>query len=196
MYFLVSSSAIIKLFLLVLTEVVDRMNTTQQSIQEANKARSGAEAGSLETIRLAQGGRTVEGASASDASIAEIDSSVGLLEQLNMPPCPEHLRAMLEETSLEQLVFWKLQGLFERFDEELPANILKTVLSHVERPLFALVLKKTRGNQSKAADVLGCNRNTLHRKLKGFSIQPRDVRKVLKTRNRRSIADLLNELAD
>lgn len=172
------------------------MNTTQQSIQEASRVRSGAEAGSLETVRLSQGGRTVEGASASDASIAEIDSSVGLLEQLNMPPCPDHLRTMLEETSLEQLVFWKLQGLFERFDDELPANILKTVLSHVERPLFALVLKKTRGNQSKAADVLGCNRNTLHRKLKGFSIQPRDVRKVLKTRNRRSIADLLNELAD
>ncbi|MEY4064205.1 MAG: hypothetical protein RIR26_413 [Pseudomonadota bacterium] len=173
------------------------MNTTQQAIQEANKARSGAEAGSLESIRLAQAGRTVEGASASEAAgSSEIDSSVGLLEQLNMPPCPEHLRSLMEETSLEQLVFWKLQGLFERFDDELPANILKTVLSHVERPLFALVLKKTRGNQSKAADVLGCNRNTLHRKLKGFSIQPRDVRKVLKTRQRRSISDLLNELAD
>jgi DNA-binding protein Fis len=171
------------------------MNTTQQSIQEASKARSGAEAGSLENVRIAQAGRSVEGASA-EGNVAEIDSSVGLLEQLNMPPCPEHLRAMLEETSLEQLVFWKLQALFERFDDEIPANILKTVLSHVERPLFALVLKKTRGNQSKAADVLGCNRNTLHRKLKGFSIQPRDVRKVLKTRNRRSIADLLNELAD
>ncbi|NBO37030.1 hypothetical protein EBU99_00415 [bacterium] len=172
------------------------MNTTQQSIQEASKVRAGAEAGTLDSIRLAQEGRALEGASASDNSIAEIDSSVGLLEQLNMPSCPEHLKAMLEETSLEQLVFWKLQGLFERFEDELPANILKTVLSHVERPLFALVLKKTRGNQSKAADVLGCNRNTLHRKLKGFSIQPRDVRKVLKTRNRRSIADLLNELAD
>ncbi|MEN9824751.1 MAG: hypothetical protein RI953_496 [Pseudomonadota bacterium] len=172
------------------------MNTTQHSIQEAGKMRSGAEAGTIETVRLAQEGRTIEGATASDGSITEIDSSVGLLEQLNMPPVPEHLRAMLEETSLEQLVFWKLQGLFERFDDEIPANILKTVLSHVERPLFALVLKKTRGNQSKAADVLGCNRNTLHRKLKGFSIQPRDVRKVLKTRNRRSIADLLNELAD
>ncbi|MEN9811277.1 MAG: hypothetical protein RLZZ488_2844 [Pseudomonadota bacterium] len=172
------------------------MNSTQHSIQEASKMRSGAEAGTVENVRLAQEGRSIEGASASDASAADIDSSVGLLEQLNMPPVPEHLRAMLEETSLEQLVFWKLQALFERFDDEIPANILKTVLSHVERPLFALVLKKTRGNQSKAADVLGCNRNTLHRKLKGFSIQPRDVRKVLKTRNRRSIADLLNELAD
>lgn len=172
------------------------MNTTQHSTQEAGKMRSGAEAGTIETVRIAQDGRTIEGATASDGSIAEIDSSVGLLEQLNMPPVPEHLRAILEETSLEQLVFWKLQGLFERFEDEIPANIMKTVLSHVERPLFALVLKKTRGNQSKAADVLGCNRNTLHRKLKGFSIQPRDVRKVLKTRNRKSIADLMNELAD
>jgi DNA-binding protein Fis len=172
------------------------MNTTPQSLQEAGRIRMGAEAGTSESVRIAQEGRTIVGATAADGSGADIDSSVGLLEQLNMPPVPEHLRGMLEETSLEQLVFWKLQALFERLDDEIPANILKTVLSHVERPLFALVLKKTRGNQSKAATVLGCNRNTLHRKLKGFSIQPRDVRKVLKTRNRRSIADLLNELTD
>jgi len=181
-------------FLFALTEDLDRMNTSQQ-FQDANNTRAGAEAGDVESIQIATTDRVIEGASASE-NASDIDSSVGLLEQLNMPPCPEHLRTLVEETSLEQLVFWKLQGLFERLDDELPANILKTVLSHVERPLFALVLKKTRGNQSKAADVLGCNRNTLHRKLKGFSIQPRDVRKVLKTRNRRSIADLLNELAD
>ena len=75
----------------------------------------------------------------------------------------------------------KLYNLFEKFDEDSPNDILKTVLAHVERPLFALVLKKTKGNQSKAADVLGCNRNTLHRKLKEFSIEPRDLRRALRS---------------
>ena len=87
----------------------------------------------------------------------------------------------IEETSLEKLVYWKLFNLFEKFDEDSPNDILKTVLAHVERPLFALVLKKTKGNQSKAADVLGCNRNTLHRKLKEFSIEPRDLRRALRS---------------
>jgi two-component system nitrogen regulation response regulator GlnG len=87
----------------------------------------------------------------------------------------------IEETSLEKLVYWKLYNLFEKFDEDSPNDILKTVLAHVERPLFALVLKKTKGNQSKASDVLGCNRNTLHRKLKEFSIEPRDLRRALRS---------------
>jgi two-component system nitrogen regulation response regulator GlnG len=86
----------------------------------------------------------------------------------------------IEETSLENLVYWKLFNLFEKLEEDSPSNTLRTVLAHVERPLFALVLKKTKGNQSKAAEVLGCNRNTLHRKLKEFAIEPRDLRKAMR----------------
>jgi DNA-binding protein Fis len=114
--------------------------------------------------------------------------------QISIPACPEGYETFIEETSLERLVYWKLQGLFEKFDEDPPNNILRTVLAHVERPLFALVLKKTRGNQSKAAEVLGCNRNTLHRKLKGFSIQPKDLRKALKNKATRTPEEVFEEL--
>jgi DNA-binding protein Fis len=106
--------------------------------------------------------------------------------QVALPSCPETMKNFIEETSLERLVYWKLQGLFDKIDGEPSQKLAKTVLASVERPLFALVLKKTRGNQSRAAEVLGCNRNTLHRKLKGFAVAPKDLRKALKTKERRN----------
>jgi Fis family transcriptional regulator len=39
------------------------------------------------------------------------------------------------------------------------------VLQAVERPMLEVVLKRADGNQSKAAEWLGINRNTLRRKL-------------------------------
>lgn len=139
--------------------------------------------------------RPIQGATAEGPAVP-VDSLSLAVQSINLPPCPEEYARFIEDTSLERLVYWKLQGLFEKFDEEPPKNILKTVLAHVERPLFALVLRKTKGNQSKAAEVLGCNRNTLHRKLKGFAIQPRDLRRALKIRDRRSVADALDGLDD
>ncbi len=39
------------------------------------------------------------------------------------------------------------------------------VIKAVERPLLEIVLAQTEGNQSRAAEWLGINRNTLRRKL-------------------------------
>jgi two-component system, NtrC family, nitrogen regulation response regulator GlnG len=44
------------------------------------------------------------------------------------------------------------------------------VLEQVERPLIRYVLEKTRGNQVRAADVLGINRNTLRKKISELGI--------------------------
>ena len=44
------------------------------------------------------------------------------------------------------------------------------VLRELERPLVALTLQATRGNQVKAADILGLNRNTLRKKIKELDI--------------------------
>ena len=140
--------------------------------------------------------RTVEGATSEGPAIP-VDSLTLASQAVKLPPCPEEYAQFIENTSLERLVYWKLQGLFEKLEEDPPGNILKTILAHVERPLFALVLRKTKGNQSKAAEVLGCNRNTLHRKLKGFAIQPRDLRRALKIKDRKviSAADIDDELS-
>jgi two-component system nitrogen regulation response regulator GlnG len=48
------------------------------------------------------------------------------------------------------------------------------VLEQVERPLIRFVLEKTRGNQVRAADILGINRNTLRKKIQELGI---DVKK-------------------
>jgi two-component system nitrogen regulation response regulator GlnG len=42
----------------------------------------------------------------------------------------------------------------------------------VERPLLALSLQATRGNQIRAAELLGLNRNTLRKKLRELDLQP------------------------
>ncbi len=51
-----------------------------------------------------------------------------------------------------------------------PSNIYDQVLAEVERPLIRLTLAATRGNQIKAAAVLGLNRNTLRKKIHDLGI--------------------------
>jgi DNA-binding protein Fis len=118
------------------------------------------------------------------------------LQQMTVPPCPPDLQTVLDATSLERLVYWKLQTLFDRFDEAPPNNVLRVVQEHVERPLFSLVLKKTKGNQSRAAHVLGCNRNTLHRKLKNLAIQPGDVRRAIKMQSKRTFRNKIEAMLE
>jgi DNA-binding protein Fis len=138
--------------------------------------------------------RSIQGAT-SEGMQVPVDALTLAVQSINLPNCPEQFAHFIEETSLERLVYWKLKGLFEKFDEDTPDDILKLILSHVERPLFALVLRKTKGNQSRAAEMLGCNRNTLHRKLKGFAIQPRDLRRALKIKDRRPAVDAQTEIS-
>ena len=52
-------------------------------------------------------------------------------------------------------------------DKSLYQHIRKTM----EKPLFEIVLKKTKGNRSKAAEILGINRNTLHVKIEEYGIE-------------------------
>jgi len=46
-----------------------------------------------------------------------------------------------------------------------PHSMHEMVMKAVEKPLLDAVMKQAAGNQSKAAEWLGINRNTLHRKL-------------------------------
>ncbi len=52
----------------------------------------------------------------------------------------------------------------------LPFGLYDRVLHEVERPLIAKVLQHTRGNQLRAADILGLNRNTLRKKMRELDI--------------------------
>ncbi|HUR71742.1 MAG TPA: helix-turn-helix domain-containing protein, partial [Candidatus Limnocylindrales bacterium] len=50
-------------------------------------------------------------------------------------------------------------------------NLYSLVIERIERPLIELTLKKTKGNQIKAAEILGINRNTLRKKISDLGIE-------------------------
>ncbi|HKS88976.1 MAG TPA: helix-turn-helix domain-containing protein, partial [Stellaceae bacterium] len=50
------------------------------------------------------------------------------------------------------------------------AGLYDRVLREIERPLIAATLGATRGNQIKAAHLLGLNRNTLRKKIRELDI--------------------------
>ncbi len=52
-----------------------------------------------------------------------------------------------------------------------PEHLYQTVLHRMERPLISTTLAHTGGNQIKAADILGLNRNTLRKKIKELDIK-------------------------
>ena len=57
-----------------------------------------------------------------------------------------------------------LRQYFDAHDDGLPpAGLYDRILREIERPLLALTLQATQGNQLRAADVLGINRNTLRK---------------------------------
>jgi two-component system nitrogen regulation response regulator GlnG len=86
---------------------------------------------------------------------ADVDAALPLLAE----------RVPLEQMSLEEMVRCKLAAFLRRFDGYPVAGVHEDVLARVERPLLDLVMEHTGGNQVKAAEILGLNRNTLRRKL-------------------------------
>ena len=64
-----------------------------------------------------------------------------------------------------------LKRYFNMHGESLPpAGLYDRVLREIELPLIALTLSATRGNQLKAADLLGINRNTLRKRIRELDI--------------------------
>ncbi|MFZ1959945.1 MAG: nitrogen regulation protein NR(I) [Methylovirgula sp.] len=65
-----------------------------------------------------------------------------------------------------------LNELFRTYGESLPPpGIYHRILRELEYPLISAVLAATRGNQIKAAELLGLNRNTLRKKVKDLDIR-------------------------
>ncbi len=71
---------------------------------------------------------------------------------------------------LRQLTEDALRTYFKNLNGHKPGDLYGLVLREVEQPLFKAVLDYTRGNQSRAADILGINRGTLRKKLKSYGL--------------------------
>jgi two-component system nitrogen regulation response regulator GlnG len=75
-----------------------------------------------------------------------------------------------DSLSLEEVIYHKLEDYFQRTAGVEVDNLYSLLLERVERPLIELTLKKTRGNQIRAAEMLGINRNTLRKKIADLRI--------------------------
>jgi two-component system, NtrC family, nitrogen regulation response regulator GlnG len=74
--------------------------------------------------------------------------------------------------SLSEAVERHLRGYFAAHRDGVPAaGLYDRVLKEIERPLLQLSLAATRGNQIRAAELLGLNRNTLRKKLRELEIE-------------------------
>ncbi len=63
-----------------------------------------------------------------------------------------------------------MEQYFHDLDGEAPAAIYDMVLARVEKPLLEVVLGYADGNQTRAAELLGLNRNTLRKKMKLYDL--------------------------
>jgi two-component system nitrogen regulation response regulator GlnG len=79
--------------------------------------------------------------------------------------------APMAQATIAQSVEENMRRYFSGFGEELPPpGLYHRVLEEVEYPLILAALTATRGNQIKAADLLGLNRNTLRKKIRELGV--------------------------
>ena len=63
-----------------------------------------------------------------------------------------------------------LEQYFRDLDGETPSGVYDMVLARVEKPLLITVLGRADGNQTRAAEMLGINRNTLRKKMQAYGL--------------------------
>jgi two-component system nitrogen regulation response regulator GlnG len=107
------------------------------------------------------------------ALYSEETISVGIIErEIAEPVAAVEDRANPAAESLGAAVEYHLSRYFEAHGDELPpAGLYDRILREIEKPLVTLSLSATRGNQLRAADLLGLNRNTLRKKIRELDIQ-------------------------
>jgi two-component system nitrogen regulation response regulator GlnG len=96
-----------------------------------------------------------------------IEAELKTVEQPAMPGG----QLLPDDLSIGQAVEHFLQRYFASFGSELPpAGLYQRILAEVEYPLVLASMTATRGNQIKAAELLGLNRNTLRKKIRELGV--------------------------
>jgi two-component system nitrogen regulation response regulator GlnG len=93
---------------------------------------------------------------------------------------PEHLSigpvsaaaSVAVDATLEEIIERKLLDCVRGLRSHASANLYDLMVGLVEKPLLRAVLRETGGNQVRAAQILGINRNTLRKKLTEHGIDP------------------------
>jgi Fis family transcriptional regulator len=71
----------------------------------------------------------------------------------------------MSQTNLEECVRASLESYFQDLDGIAPDGMYDMMVRVVEKPLLEVVMHHAAHNQSRAAEWLGLNRNTLRKKL-------------------------------
>ncbi|QJR13407.1 DNA-binding protein Fis [Usitatibacter palustris] len=79
--------------------------------------------------------------------------------------------AAARENELSSMVRKVMKQYFKDLDGEKPCGIYSMVVNCVEKPMLEVVMNHAQGNQTRAAELLGINRNTLRKKLQEHGIE-------------------------
>ena len=98
-----------------------------------------------------------------------------LREQLNAKPShtlpTETEPQSISTPGMEEDIRRHIRGYFDAHEGKLPAaGLYDRLLPHFEKPLLEMCLRACGGNQIKAAETLGINRNTLRKKLRDHGL--------------------------
>lgn len=63
-----------------------------------------------------------------------------------------------------------LKRYFKDLNGTAPCDLYRLVMNEAEKPLLRTVMSQTGGNSSRAAEMLGINRNTLRKKLRQHAL--------------------------
>lgn len=72
----------------------------------------------------------------------------------------------MSKKHIEETIRNSLETYFRDLRGIEPHSVYDMIVKAVEKPLLDVVMQQADGNQSRAAEWLGINRNTLHRKLR------------------------------
>ncbi len=78
---------------------------------------------------------------------------------------------MIRENEIAACVRKAVRDYFKDLDGEAPHAVYEMVSRCVEKPLLEVILHHAQGNQTRAAEILGMNRNTLRKKMKSYGIK-------------------------
>ncbi len=78
--------------------------------------------------------------------------------------------ALGDSKPLRDITEQALKDYFRNLNGHAPVELYEFVMREIELPLFRTVMDYTRGNQSRAASILGINRGTLRKKLKNYGL--------------------------
>jgi two-component system nitrogen regulation response regulator GlnG len=79
--------------------------------------------------------------------------------------------------TLEELIEIKLRDFIGKIDIKGINNLYSIIIKRVEKALFKIIVEECKGNQIRAANILGINRNTLRKKIKELDIIIKELKK-------------------